>query len=213
MRQVVMCLVMAVVLTGAIGCKGKKKTGGAQWVEKTETFYAVADADIDEEFPDDNYGSDPTCAPGVWDTYYMVTLLKWDLSSIPQDAEVLEVELVLNIADVSNNVGTEFVFGVVRVLESWEESTVTWNTCPAVATSALAYFNGPSGLGQYSFDFSQVQDFVNMVQDWIKNPQQNFGMAIGPAWTGVAGQDDYMEFDSKEGGNAPALVIKYRYQK
>lgn len=206
MRNAALLLIMLGAVL-AFGCKESKKSNGGV---KTKTFYAVADTDVDEEFPYDNYGSSPTCILGVWNTYNTEVLLKWDLSSIPPDAEILQVKLVLDLVEVSNNVGTQFMFEVYRVLEDWSESAVTWNTRPTIATSPLACFSGPSGLGQFSVDLTQSQDFLSMVEDWIKNPQQNFGINIAPAWAGVAGQDDYMEFYSKEGGSAPALIIKYR---
>ena len=212
MRKVVLLLIMLSAVL-AFGCKEKKKSG-EKWVEKTETFYAVADATVYEEptFANSNYGSEQTCEVGYDLGYLEGTFVKWDLSSIPTNAQILEVKIVLKISDVDNIVGNNFVFWVYKVGAPWDEATVTWNNMPSASFDPIDVFNGPSGTGHYEVDFTNSPDTVAMIEGWVKNPSNNHGIYIDPDWQASQG-DSHMEFSSKEGGNAPALIIKYRYQQ
>jgi len=206
MRKVVLLLIMLSAVL-AFGCKEEKKSG-EKWVEKTETFYAVADAYVSETLSSSNFGNLTMCSAGYNGGYEAATLIKWDLSSIPSNAEIVEARVELNITARSSGVDS-CKFGVYRLYTDWDESTVTYDDYVNVIYSLIDTFYGPSTTGPC--EICSSQSLISVVKEWVQDPSTNFGLSIEPKW--FSPPDEYINFSSREGGVAPKLVVKYRYKQ
>lgn len=124
-------------------------------------------------------------------------LLKFDLSSIPSSSTVVGAYLDLYI----NTEGQGFY--VYKMLTTWLE-TATYNSafsgngitlgvdCSSTFDAELPFTSVGNGLDAYT-GFVRVNLSVSMVQDWITNPSNNFGIAL------LAHDDgDGSQFDSSE---------------
>ncbi len=65
-------------------------------------------------------------------------------------------------------------FSILKIIESWDEHTVTWNNQPD--TSALYKISVPKS-NAVNQSYTDI-DITPMVQEMIKNPSQNFGMML-----------------------------------
>jgi len=103
---------------------------------------------------------------------------------------------------------TNTVTGTVNIYKlagSFGESTVTWNTKPALSTKAgnpvlLGSMTLPPYAGWYTIDIP-----ISTVESWVTVPSYNFGLAIQPSWTNCKN----MAFGSDESSFKPSLVITY----
>lgn len=111
------------------------------------------------------------------------SLLAFDLTSIPSNAMVTGASLSLynnpnpssgNLDGQHSNMSGSNTSYLRKVTQSWDESTVTWNTQPYTTTS-----------GQLTLPASMSgnQDYTNLnvtalVQDMVTNPSQNFGFML-----------------------------------
>ena len=101
--------------------------------EGVVTLTAVADAYIDDDEDDTNYGSAGHLVI-VDDADVDVALVKpTDLGGIPVGATVMHAELVL----ASSVAGSPIT--VSAVASAWDEATVTWNTRPSAATTLATH--------------------------------------------------------------------------
>ncbi len=130
--------------------------------------------------PEDHYDSSP-----------QRILLKFDLSSIPQNAQITSAVLYL---DNYNPHGTTPIpTAIHRITESWSYG-VTWSTQPA-------YDPTPASTGTWYFSWSHYEgswDITSLVQGWVDGTYENYGITIrhnseeegdgddvyGPPWCG-----------------------------
>lgn len=142
-----------------------------------------------------------------------------DLDLVPLGAEILSAKLYLYAkgSSISNPNGNSGYSGspysmdnackVERVTGgAWDESTLTWNTQPAITVDNAAKI--PASSSQWSFDVKV--DVTNMVKAMAANPATNYGFRIS-----LINETIYrsMIFASSENTNPklrPKLVIQYQ---
>ena len=93
---------------------------------ETLSFLPVADARVEEQFPNSNFGSASTLIADADSRKWKLTLLKFDVSGIGARA-VQSASLRLY---VTNGGGSSDGPAVRRSASSWTEGGVTWNTRP-----------------------------------------------------------------------------------
>jgi len=96
-------------------------------------LYPIADAYVDEYHPNSNYGSIIELQAGKTSSYpepihFIETYLKFDLTSLPAEIEIYDVDLYLYCSS-SIQTGTINLCQVND--DSWSEGGITWNNKPA----------------------------------------------------------------------------------
>lgn len=108
------------------------------------------------------------------------SLIQFDFTSIPPGSIVASATLHLfynptssNASGFHSNLSGSNDSYIMKITSPWDEHTVTWNNQPSVTSVNEAYL---------STSISNTQDYlVNVtaiVQDFIDNPSQNYGMMI-----------------------------------
>ena len=144
-----------------------------------------------------------------------LSLLKWDLSSIPTTARVRSVKLRFEVSDVTNDKG----YTIHEVLKNWvaDETNWThyasgseWSAEGASSSSdrslAEMAFLDPRSANEY--EISLNEEGINVVQGWIDNPSLNYGIAITKLGINPDGfsffAEDYISANPK-----PTLEVNY----
>jgi len=158
---------------------------------QTVELYPDADATVLQGQPSDNWGGLSTmrvgydrsgCSDSV-DGKIARSILRFDLSSIPTGASVIDTKLHLNFVTSCYYSGhsQRRTVTVYRAASSWSESTVTWNNKPGYAEAYDSASVGvtSSTLGWYSFDVT------NLVRAWMAGIYSNYGIMVrGPETSG-----------------------------
>ena len=97
--------------------------------------------------------------------------IKFDLSAVPTNARVVDVDLKLYQCDTlgSNN----FTIGLYNVTSDWEESTINWNSQPTSSTDAEITNNITAGAVAW-----ESWDIDTLVQSWLDGDISNYGMVL-----------------------------------
>ncbi|NOX63806.1 MAG: DNRLRE domain-containing protein, partial [Chloroflexi bacterium] len=184
---------------------------GVSWVypasaggsEVTVTLTPVADAYVDEQQPNVNFGAQTELIvrnelPGSGPTR-SYALLRFDLNVLPADISVLSATLHLT---QKAGAGDALVsISALRSLGPWDENSVTWSTFPAAG--------GPVSVLHNIADAPQTEhvwDVTALVAAWVQGTYENHGFVLGmdPA------ADAARAFWSRESErNAPYLEIVY----
>lgn len=202
--------------TGGGGAsQGGAGGGGAQptvvlelsWGEATGADYAAVTADTGIHEPDNqaalNYGLSPDLVADSEAGVAATPLLRFDLSALPPETEVLLAELRIHTDDcVPCGQQIPSTFGVHEVLEAWDEGgengapgAANWNERllgqPWTAAGARAGSTAGEPFGTFMATEANtayvVGLFPSVIEAWIASPADNFGMAILNAGTdGVA---------------------------
>lgn len=103
--------------------------GGRRGVySRTVSLFSVADADVRENNPTQNRGTNSTMA--VKSSNTRRSFVRFDLSSILGGSDVTSATLTLCATVVPGSIRT---YKVHRVTASWSEMDITWNNQPSVA--------------------------------------------------------------------------------
>jgi hypothetical protein len=166
-----------------------------------------------------NYSTDVTLNTYTWpaDVIANTTIIKWDLSSIPTDATVIDATLYLyqveTGGDTSYDLPVHKIINVNPVI-----SACTWNTYDGTNSWTGGADGGQSDVA--AAEDLQVVDatnneyktwsVTNMVADWVTTPSSNYGMLINS--DPVATIDSHRSFASTEVVDAstrPKLIVTY----
>lgn len=169
------------------------------------------DACITSINPDYNYGNVPNFYASAWtfggEFGIQWSLLKFDLTQIPSSAIVIDAKLSLYYwqGSLPGHEGENASY-LQKVLENWDEMSVTWNTKPSTTTVGEVYLLTSS---------NQTQDYpdINMTQfvsDWIGDPQNNFGMLFRLAVDSIYRSMLFASSDNSTASLRPKLVVTYR---
>ncbi len=217
-------VLLGMAATGASGPVAVSLTGGADISNENIGFAEAAcyevNLDTDEDTyieagtPSSNYGSSATLlvdgAPAAEDR---ATLIKWNISPIPDEAFVNSASITLNVTNESSN-----NYPVYQLLRDWNESQTTWNqyasgsdwqTAGAMGANDRGNTflgetpgsGGATGLQTFSLNVSALQ----LINDWVNDISiNNYGLIIQDY-----GQSNGYDFTSSEGGTAPRLTVNY----
>jgi hypothetical protein len=131
-------------------------------------------------------------------TYQWVSFVKFDISSLPKDATVLDAEIRLyHIADADD-------WGIVKmygIRQDWSEKSVTWNTKPSYKD--ISKTQGLISSLNISTDGWKEWEATSIVEDWLDGTKENFGVAFETEY------DSLSRFRSDESSYKPRLWIYY----
>jgi len=162
------------------------------------TLNPTADSYVYSTSPTSTHGDETLLRSGFWVEFQQkyISLLKFDLASIPDDAVITSAELKLYVkSGISSGTMT-----ASRNTEDWTESSVNWSTRPSnddPRETALV----SSGASYISWDVTEL------VGDWFDGAHANYGFSIVAA----AQETDFSaDFFSREAGESPPeLIITY----
>lgn len=168
-------------------------SGDTLTLEATDDTF-IAKSQATTNFDDSNEG---LLADGSDSTYgVMDSLIKWDVSSLPDCAIITSAQVVINIFNRSTG-----SYNLHAGNNNWVESTATWNSVSGSAQQgALVGSFTPSTTGSKTITLNSAG--LSMLQNWLQGG--NYGIVITSA-----GTSDGIDFDSKETGLAPQLIIYY----
>jgi len=157
-------------------------------VSPADDYAGTTDTAISADSPDSNEGSWTSLEVDGWDDPgigQFSALIRWDVGSIPADAEVLDASLTL----FSSATDTSDPYGLYEALLPWGEMTATWNLADtgqpwSVAGCQGAGDRGNTLLGTVTANAADpiVMDatsaFLDLVRRWVIFPSENRGLVI-----------------------------------
>ncbi len=169
----------------------------------TDTFTNPEDSYVRSTSPTMNYGAEmELLADGVSQDPdngrfgEVVTLVQWDVSSIPAGSTVTSVSVTFNYTDASS--GT---YNIYSQDTAWTEGSVTWNDLNQGGTLLGTVPPLTFGLGTHVLHASGVA----LVQGWVDGSIPNNGLIIR-----TGGTNNGIMMDSKESaGPPPTLEVTY----
>ena len=174
----------------------------------------VEDTFIDVGTPDQNHVNDAHLNTYTWpvNTIANAIVIKWDISAIPVSATVTSASLQLYMdsmeetgGDNTYDVSVHRITGVNPTI-----TTCTWNipwSTPGGQNNIASTEDTIQVDKTYNYKTWSV---TNMVQNWVSNPSQNYGMLINS--DSSASIDSNRLFFSSDNSNTnqrPKLVITY----
>jgi hypothetical protein len=166
------------------------------------TTYSIADAYVNASSPETNYGSAASLYVSA-NSEQDFTCIKFDLTSIPSDANIVSANLTVYLSGTGGNIywsPADTIGAYYCPDNSWAELGITWSNKPN--------FNAtPTG----SWHFGII-DFTGY-KSWDVTADVNTALTSGTLtevlkFAGKTG-DGYAVFQSKEGANRPKLEVEY----
>ncbi len=170
---------------------------------ETGTFSAPEDSYVRSTSPGTNYGYESELiADGVSQdpdngAYgEAISLLKWDLSSIPKNANVTRASITLNF--INSSTGSYLMYSQNN---DWSEGTVSFNDLQMGQDILARIF--PSTFGRVTIPLNS--EGVALVQQWVQGSTSNNGLAIASD-----GTNDGIAMSAKDSfGFPPTLEVDY----
>ncbi len=162
----------------------------------------LKDAYISQYYPNQNFGSSSflyiSQYQQIGDDYR--SLLQFPLGSIPSGRRIVSARLRLTVYRNEIPSGRSIRASLRRVLQFWNESTVTWN-------------NQPRSLSVFSFRISSARrpgstitlDITSLVRRWYSGRSSNLGIML----RGNERINSLVGFYSSESSRAPRLIVNY----
>lgn len=167
-------------------------------VPETSWVYVGEDAMIMEEEPGMNFDGYPNSV-GWGNGLELWSLIKFSLSGIPQDAEIVNAYLHLH---ASSALGNPPYWKINLANRSWNEATVTWSIRPG-RIPPESTFPPPGYVQWYAYRVS------NHVEAWLTG-SNNYGFILSPSSTSGSGLN-WTNFSDGSSSFRPKLeVIYYR---
>lgn len=181
------------------------------------------DSTINKEMPDENYGGDISLmvCPRPY-TYperslMMCTVLRFDMSEIPEKSPVHSAKLYLYYQKNRYYDSADRVLSIFSINEYWSENNITWNMQPDNGSVPLSSAIVPKEVGQWmEWDVtSDVQKILNLQHEnfgWIIKDEEIFHINIQTPITYFASKEAMnfnpkliVEIDSTTPPNAPSI--------
>ena len=130
------------------------------------------DAPVHSSFPENNYGDGVYSLIGGFPSNSITRLyIQFDLSSIPENARVIDAYLDLY---QFLGLGTgNFTIGLYNVTSDWEESTISWSSQPTSSTDAGITNNITAE--DTGWEYWNIK---TLVQNWLDETIANYGMVL-----------------------------------
>ena len=186
-------------------------------VAPNSSYAGTSDTYLSENAPTSNFGSSTALVLDGNDPNPtgndLVTVIKWDTSSIPAGSVADSAQIAIDVFDASSG-----SYEIYEMKRSWVESEATWNVFAAGNNWQTAGANGSQDRGSTvlgaltasavgPYNISLGPDALALVQSWIDNPGSNNGLIIANTSTGNG-----LDFRSSEYAAAtsrPKLTISY----
>lgn len=163
------------------------------------TFSVTDDTFISSKRASSNYdgSNEGLLADGSDSTYGVIdAMLKWDVSSIPSCAIVTSAKVEVDVFNRATK-----AYNLYLSNNSWSEGSATWNSVGGTSNRGTQVGSFvPSSTIIYSINLNSSG--VNAVQGWITGSNKGIVIASG-------GTSNGLDFESKETGFAPKLVVEY----
>ena len=169
------------------------------------------DAMIRTDIPASNFGNSPDFVANTWTAqgnfFIQRSLIFLDLTSIPTNSTIISAELSLSTNLTSGNyqldAGQNTSY-LLRVLNPWNESTVTWNNQPAFSMA------NPVILPQSTSDTQHYNvDVTTHVADMVSNPSTNYGWMFKLQTEALYRCLDFASSDNDTASWRPKLTVIY----
>jgi murein DD-endopeptidase MepM/ murein hydrolase activator NlpD len=166
----------------------------------TATVYPSDDAAVSESNGNSNFGSSQSAIVGrvASSSDDWLTFMRFDLSSIPSNANVSSATLHL----YGELVGNGLTIRAYPVTGSWSESSINWNNKPSIATSAYESTS-------FSSDGSKSMSFTSFVSTWVSGTSSNYGIML---LSESSSTNNYVGLGTSENNTSsrrPRLVVDY----
>jgi hypothetical protein len=151
-----------------------------------------------------NYGTSASLIFNYYSAYDSEVLLQFDLSSLPI-ATLNNATLSITTASTTGSVSMTYL--VDKILEPWNESTVTWNTKPARSGNNYASATVPiNGVANWNI--------TSLAAEWLAGTSANYGMSLYRAGsTGSASNSNWyrngLSSDFGTASSRPKLTLTY----
>jgi len=163
----------------------------------TTILIASADARVSSAAPQQTYGHEITLKIGYSATGLDLSLLRFDIESLPAGTQISSAILRVLVGDKTGEPGRVPVT-VRRLTSTWDEGSVNWDTKPSVAAAALA--TKASGGHEWV-----TWDLTAQTRDWHSG-HSNFGIEMGGP-----GSATYALYGfSRESASPPELVVVHQ---
>jgi hypothetical protein len=174
----------------------------------TTTLYSIADSYVNASSPDTNYGNDQDLIVNASSTDLSQNFIyvKFDLSTIPQNAYIVSASLQLRLSGFSN-----LYYGIMGPGDrinayycpdnSWTETGITYNNKPTFNSASTDYWS-PGIFISYGYKSWDITEDVKTalpigeLTEVIKFSDKN-------------GDYGHARYQSKEATNKPKLEIQY----
>jgi len=176
----------------------------------TTTLFCAADSYVNASSPDTNYGNEQSLYVKASETDLTQSMIyvRYDLSSIPQNAYIVSANMKLLFSDFDNLYygmmgGGDFIGAYYCSDNSWTELGITWNNRPEFDATATDI----EGFGM--FIYSDSYDSWNVTEDVTKSLPSR---ALTEVLKFRDKNDDYgfARYQSKEAATyLPLLEIEY----
>jgi hypothetical protein len=181
--------------------------------------YPTADAYVQEGYPTTNYGTDSKIIarsrdyPGTGGYGQMRGFFKFDISSIPAGATIVEAKLRLHCYYITNYIKNVSDLEIRRVTDSsWVENSIDWSNQPAYGSvcSNIILLNNDSWAGNHPVDNWYENDVTSFVKDQFDNGVTTISLMIRcmqEYYDNLYYRGSY--YDSREADleNRPTLIV------
>lgn len=143
------------------------------------------DASISKIVPDKNYGDSPEMHLYAWTQGGILNInriaIEFDLSAIPSNVTIDSAFIGLYFDPTStyrainpeDNYGDD-AFVIERIIEPWQENTITWNNQPATTTDNQVYVPDDPNDREKNFMINVTQ----LVKDSREKPDSSYGFMV-----------------------------------
>ena len=164
------------------------------------------DSYVREDYPSDNYGTSSCLELADKIDGNRRAYVKFDLSPIPSGSKIISAKLKLYYyyyySSWHDPAGK--TVSAYRVLEDWDESTITWNNQPSYDSTPTASTEIPSYYAWLEWDVTDD------VQGMVYGTYDNYGWCIRFATEDLTDSYSLIRFFSKEhDGSDPKLYVEY----
>ncbi len=178
-------------------------------VEPDSGYSGTQDSLLRQTSPNTNYGNQTSLSadliqpdPSNGAFGEVISVISWDISSIPGNATVQSVSVSLNLSNVSSD-----SYNLHQGQTNWDESTVTWNTFGGSSANVGTLVLGSIIPGQFGENVINLNsNGINLVQGWINGTINNNGIVIKEANNN---NDGIFVNSSEAGSGRPKLSITY----
>ncbi len=198
-----------IIAVQAAGTGGPTTVSFQDGVEPDGSYAGTQDSLLRQSSGDSNYGNEASLSadlvqpdPSNGRFGEVISVVSWDISSIPNNATVDSASITLHLTNISSG-----SYNLYQALTSWDESTVTWNSFGGSSTNVGAAVIGTIVPGQFNENVIVLTPAgISLVEGWIDGSIANNGIVIKQ----INNNNDGIFVNSSEAAtNPPKLTITY----